>query len=71
MAAKSNNFGADWPDIQFAVKEACRGMTAPNEADLRKVKRRARYMQSERKVLITTGAETEQEHVINAFVDSD
>lgn len=38
VAAMAKYFGADRPDIQFAVKEACRGMAAPSEADMKRVK---------------------------------
>lgn len=69
-AARANYLGLDRPDHQFVVKAVCRGMAAPSEADLRKVKRIARHMQAVPKVVITKGVETEGERVINAFVDS-
>ena len=39
VAARANYLGADRGDIQFAVKEACRGMAAPRREDVVKLKR--------------------------------
>ena len=44
MAARANYLGQDRPDIQFAVKEICRGMLNPSKADLRKLRRLGRYL---------------------------
>lgn len=46
-------------------------MASPSEADLRKVKRLVRYIQSSPKVVITTGADGEGEHITYMFVESD
>ena len=44
LAARANYLALDRPDIQFAVKESCRGMAAPVVGDRRKLKRLARYL---------------------------
>ena len=44
VAAKANFLALDRPDIQYATKEACRGMAKPMESDWRKLKRLARYL---------------------------
>ena len=42
-AARANYIAPDRPDLQFAVKEACRGMSSPGMADEMRMKRIARY----------------------------
>ena len=44
VAARGNYLGADRPDVQFAVKEACRDMSAPTQRSLRIMKRVVRYL---------------------------
>ena len=44
LAARANYLALDRPDIQYAVKECCRGMAAPVVGDRRKLKRLARYL---------------------------
>ena len=44
LAARGNYLGADRPDIQFAVKEACREMSNPTKGSLKKMKRVGRYL---------------------------
>ena len=38
LAARANYLAADRMDLQFAVKEICRGMSAPTVGDKRKLK---------------------------------
>lgn len=52
LRAKANYLGVDRPDIQFAVKKACRGIAARNEADVKLFKRIARHIQAFPKVVV-------------------
>ena len=44
LAARANYLALDRPDIQYAVKEICRGMSSPTIGDRNKMKRLARYL---------------------------
>ena len=44
VAARGNYLGADRPDVQFAVKEACRDMSAPTQRSLWRMRRVVRYL---------------------------
>ena len=44
LAARCNFLAQDRPDLQFAVKEVCRGMANPTEEDLHRLKRIGRYL---------------------------
>ena len=44
IAARANYLSTDRMDIQFAVKECCRGMAAPQIGHWNKLKRLARYL---------------------------
>ena len=44
ITARANYLALDRPDLQFAVKEACRGMANPTRGDLRKLRRIGRYL---------------------------
>ena len=44
IAARANYLAQDRPDLQFSVKEICRTMSNPSVYDRRKVKRLARYL---------------------------
>ena len=44
LAARGNYLALDRPDIQYAVKEICRGMANPTRGDLRKLRRLGRYL---------------------------
>ncbi len=44
LAARANYLSADRADIQYAVKEICRGMAKPTVGDRRKLKRLARFL---------------------------
>ncbi len=44
LAARVNFLASDRPDISFAVKELCRGMSSPTSRDADALKRLARYL---------------------------
>ena len=44
LVARANYLGMDRPDIQYAVKEACREMSKPTTGSMRRMKRIARYL---------------------------
>ena len=44
VAARANYLALDRPDIQFATKEVCRGMSSPTRGDVSKLRRLARYL---------------------------
>jgi hypothetical protein len=51
MAARGNYLGADRVDIQYAVKEVCRGMAKPTVGHKRKLKRLVRYLRGRKRVV--------------------
>jgi len=71
VAARANYLGLDRPDLQYAVKEACRGMARPTERDLAKVKRIARYLQTAPRLILRSGGHEGEPDEIRAYVDSD
>ena len=46
LAARANYLAQDRPDIQYAVKEICKGICKPKKGDLKKLRRLARYLVS-------------------------
>ena len=44
VAARANYLALDRADIQYAVKEICRGMANPTRGDVRRLRRLARYL---------------------------
>ena len=50
-AARAYYLAMDRGDIQYAVKEVCRGMANPKRGDLRKLRRLGRYLVSHRRVV--------------------
>jgi len=44
LAARANYLALDRPDIQFPVKEVCRGMAKPTVGHMKKLKRIGRYL---------------------------
>jgi hypothetical protein len=44
LAARANYLAMDRPDIQYAIKEICRGMATPRKRHWRMLKRLARYL---------------------------
>ena len=51
LAARCNYLAQDRPDIQFAAKEVCRKMSAPDETAWGQLKRLARYLAGESRVV--------------------
>ena len=71
-AARASFLGLDRPDVQYATKEACRGMANPSVGDTAKVKRLARYLVGSPNVVWKYGLVPEEELMwIDALVDSD
>ena len=60
LAARSNYLAADRMDIQFAVKEMCRGMSAPTFGDRRKLKRLGRYLKGKPRLISEFGWQSRQ-----------
>ena len=52
LSARANYLALDRTDIQYAVKEICRGMSAPTKGDLRKLRRLGRYLIEHPRVVI-------------------
>jgi hypothetical protein len=70
VAARCNYLAADRPDIQFATKEAARGMANPNEGDWAKLKRLARYLKTVPKMTQWFRWQERPKEVV-CFTDSD
>ena len=51
VAARCNYLALDRPDIQYAVKEACRDMSKPNDGSWQKLIRIARYLRERPRLL--------------------
>ena len=51
IVARANYLQQDRSDIQYAVKELCRGMSCPTREDERKMKRMARYLKGKPRVV--------------------
>ena len=69
-AARANFLSQDRPDIQYSVKEICRGMSNPTTEDLIKLKRLARYLKGCPRAVFTWHFQSAQE-VLNVYSDSD
>ena len=52
LAARGNYLSQDRSDIQFAVKEICRGMSNPTEGDWAALKRLGRYLVDKSRVIV-------------------
>jgi hypothetical protein len=70
-AAIGNYLGADRTDIQYAVKEVCRGMAKPTVKGWIKARRLARYTLLAEEVEVGFGSEGVNEEVVRVFTDSD
>ena len=55
LAARANYLAADRLDIQYAVKEICRGMANPTVGDKRKLKRLGRYLKGQPRLVSEFG----------------
>ena len=51
MAVVLNYFAVDRPDLQFAVKEAAREMSSPKQRSLALVRKMARYLKGEPRLI--------------------
>jgi hypothetical protein len=69
VAATANYLGQDRYDLQFAVKEICRGMAKPKRSGEAKLKRLARYLVGAPEMELIFDAEGEEEVVV--YSDSD
>jgi len=71
-AARLNYLSADRPDIQFGVKEICRGMAAPQMKHLTMLKRMARYLVGRPVLILNFGICDEKDfETIIGYSDSD
>ena len=69
-AARANYLAQDRADLQYAAKEACRGMAAPTVAHYRKLKRLVRYLISAPRVVSKFAVQKPIKNV-DAMSDSD
>ena len=71
VAARANFLAQDRPDIRYAVKELCRDMAKPTRASWRKMKKLARYLKGQPRMVqkIKLGAEGMGDEV-KVIVDS-
>jgi hypothetical protein len=70
LAARSNYLAADRPDIQYAVKEICRGMSSPTRGGWRKLKRLGRYLVGRPRAILRYDFQEEQGK-FTGYSDSD
>lgn len=52
VAARAEYLGVARPDLQFVVKQACRRMASPGEADMKWAQRIVRYIHAAPKVVL-------------------
>ena len=71
VAARGNYLTVDRADIQFAVKEACRGMSKPGEDGLRHMKRLPRHLKCAKAVTVVGSSDPETVRYIVVYVGSD
>jgi hypothetical protein len=69
-AARANFLATDRPDIAFAVKELCRGMSAPTSRDADALKRLCRYLLGRPRLVLHFGWQAEP-NWLDVFTDSD
>ena len=69
LAARANYLAADRQDIQYAVKELCRGMSRPRRVHQAKLKRLARYL-VDRPRMVNRYAWQKEECAIEVYGDS-
>ena len=70
LAARCNFLAQDRPDLQYAVKEVCRGMAKPTEEDMHKLKRIARYL-SQAPRLVFTWPFQHKPKILQVYSDTD
>ena len=71
VAARGNYLGADRGDIQYAVKEASRGMAKPTWADVGRLKRVARYLVGAERIVWRFRGGGAVADRLDVYVDSD
>jgi hypothetical protein len=69
-AARANFLASDRPDIAFAVKELCRGMSSPTDRDNEALKRLSRYLLGRPRLILHFMWQEEPGH-FDVFSDSD
>jgi hypothetical protein len=69
-AARANFLASDRPDIAFAVKELCRGMSSPTDRDEAALKRLCRYLLGRPRLILYFAWQDEPKH-FDVFSDSD
>jgi hypothetical protein len=69
IVARANYLALDRADIQYAVKELCRSMSAPTKSDWEKLKRLGRYLVGKPRMVSVFEVQTEQFDV-EAYGDS-
>ena len=70
LAARANYLAQDRCDIQYAVKELCRGMCTPTKGDVKKLRRLGRYLITTPRTVVRYNWQSEQESLYS-FSDSD
>ena len=70
MIARCNFIAQDRPDVQYAVKEAAKGMSSPKKSDWEKLMRIGRYLLGRPRYVIKFVAQKDV-CAINAYGDSD
>ena len=69
QAARANYLGPDCPDMIYAAKEVCRGMSRPTDLHQAALKRMVRYLRSRPRVVFKF--EYQQADHIDAYADTD
>jgi hypothetical protein len=69
-AARANFMACDRPDVAFAVKELCRGMSAPTTRDADALKRLSRYLLGRPRLVLHFAWQT-RPALLEVFSDSD
>jgi hypothetical protein len=69
-AARANFMASDRPDVAFAVKELCRGMSAPSTRDADALKRLSRYLLGRPRLVLHFEWQT-RPALLEVFSDSD
>ena len=70
LAARANYLAVDRPDIQYSVKEICRGMAKPTRGDMARLRRLARYLIEKPRAVFRYPWQGEV-YEITGFTDSD
>ena len=70
MAARANYLSLDRPDLQYSVKEACRGMAQPTKGDQKKMRRIGRYLIGKPRMVATYNWQ-ERASTMKVFSDAD